>query len=206
MFPRQAETLGLQVIIVGHHSRSAWIAQLQAALPGAAWIIDFADQGSTCSHRRALELAATLPERSIIMEDDAIPVRGFMSQAEDWARRFPDDLISFYLGTSRPAKWQPRVDKALRETTEDHIWLRHLLHGVCYSIPLHSVQRVLTLMPPHPEADFAIGMAWAGDVLYPVESLVQHRDGASVEKHYDGQPRTEPRVARKLSAPLMYDR
>lgn len=195
----------MQVIIVGHHSRAGWVQRLQNVLPGAAWIIDFADQGSTATHRRALALAATIPERCIIMEDDAIPVQGFAERAEAWAANYPDDLISFYLGTSRPAKWQPRVDKALAETLNQHILLPHLLHGVCYSIPADRVCYVLDRMAPHPEADFAIGMAWGGQVLYPVESLVQHRDGKSVEKHYDGQPRTEPRVARKLAAPLMYE-
>jgi hypothetical protein len=196
----------MQVIIVGHHSRSEWAERLQKALPGAAWIIDFANQGSTAIHRRAIQLAATMSERCVIMEDDAIPVCGFAERADAWVQRFPDDLISFYLGTSRPLKWQPRIDKALQETTEDYVLLRHLLHGVCYSIPQHKAAWVLNRMAPHPEADFSIGMAWAGAVVYQVESLVEHRDGKPVEAHYDGQPRTEPRVARKLAAPLMYDR
>ena len=196
----------MQVIIVGHCNRSEWIERLHQAIPGAAWVIDFAGQGSTANHRRALELAATMNERCIIMEDDAIPVRGFVAQAEVWLQRFPDDLISFYLGTGRPPKWQPRVDKALRETVTDHIYLNQLIHGVCYSVPAHRVQWLLGRLSNHPEADFAIGLAWSAPVLYPVESLVDHRDGKPVEIHYDGQPRTELRVARRLSGKLMYER
>lgn len=144
-------------------------------------------------------------ERCIIMEDDAIPVVGFVELAEFWCGQLPDHLISFYLGTSRPHKWQGRVDLALATTFDPYIELPTLIHGVCYSIPPNEVTRVLENMQG-PEADYAIGRGWGRPVVYPVESLVEHRDGTPVERHPDGEPRTERRVARKLAGPLMFDR
>lgn len=195
------------VIIVGHYTRTAWIDRLCKALPCATPIIDYDNRGSTAGHRAALMLAQLIPERCIIMEDDAIPVVGFMDRAEDWFGWAPNELISFYLGTNYPPKWQPRVDKALAATPDDHISLAQLIHGVCYSVPPDDIERVLDRMPVgHPEADYAVGAGWGREVLYPVESLVEHRDGASVERHYAGALRTLPRVARKLAGPLMYSR
>lgn len=195
----------MQVIIVGHHSRSAQIAELQRALPDAACFLDIEDRGAAYGHRQALKLAAGLKERCVIMEDDAIPVVGFEKLAEDWLRRHPDDLLSFYLGTGRPPQWQRTIDVCLRTTRTDYICLPELVHGVCYSIPQWAVKRVAKEMTA-PEADFAIGRAWGRPTFYPVESLVEHRDGVPVERHPDGQPRTERRVARKLAGPLMFDR
>lgn len=197
----------MQTIIVGHHSRIDWIGQLQDAIPGAAAIIDNADEGAHAGHRKALELAQAVGERCIIIEDDAIPVVGFMQLAEQWCDKFPDDLISFYLGTGRPVSWQARVDDALERTAGPFIILPRLIHGVCYSIPTAHVERVLKRMQDSDDgADFAIGRAWGRSVIYPVESLVEHRDGLSVERHPDREPRTERRVARNLAGPLMYER
>lgn len=197
----------MQTIIVGHHSRIDWIEQLQDAIPGAAAIIDNADEGAHAGHRKALEVAQAAGERCIIIEDDAIPVVGFMQLAEQWCDKFPDNLISFYLGTGRPVSWQARVDDALERTAGPFIILPRLIHGVCYSIPTAHVERVLKRMQDSDDgADFAIGRAWGRSVIYPVESLVEHRDGLSVERHPDREPRTERRVARNLAGPLMYER
>lgn len=197
----------MQTIIVGHHSRIDWIEQLQDAIPGAAAIIDNADEGAHAGHRKALEVAQAAGERCIIIEDDAIPVVGFMQLAEQWCDKFPDNLISFYLGTGRPVSWQARVDDALERTAGPFIILPRLIHGICYSIPTAHVERVLKRMQDSDDgADFAIGRAWGRSVIYPVESLVEHRDGLSVERHPDREPRTERRVARNLAGPLMYER
>lgn len=134
-------------------------------------------------------------------------MQGFASLAEQWCDKFPDDLISFYLGTGRPVSWQARVDDALERTAGPVISLPRLIHGVCYSIPTAHVERVLKRMQDSDDgADFAIGRAWGRSVIYPVESLVEHRDGLSVERHPDREPRTERRVARNLAGTLMYER
>ena len=197
----------MQIIIVAHYARSEWLERLQRALPGAAAILDCTGEGAFEGHRKALKIAEQVGGRCVIMEDDAIPVEGFRDKVEDWFARFPKDLISFYLGTGRPVAWQTRVDEALAATNSGHIALSRLIHGVCYSVPAGEVSRVLgRLHQTDDGADFAIGRAWGRQVLYPVESLVEHRDSDSVEKHPDGEPRTERRVARCLAGPLMYER
>lgn len=198
----------MKIIIVGHHSREEWVTQLQRAVFASHTIVDYADSGALAGHRSALELASQYDERCIIMEDDAIPVVDFALHAQRWFDEFPDSLISFYLGTGRPFEWQRWIDGAIGKAEvggKDYIECNGLFHGLCYSIPPNEVKRVLENLK-HPEADFAIGRAWGREVIYPVESLVEHRDGVPVERHPDGETRTEIRVARKLAGPLLFDR
>ena len=134
-----------QVIIVGHHERIDWIAQLQAALPGAFAVVDHAGLGALRAHMRALEIATATGKRCVVIEDDAIPVEGFSEMVSQWCERFPDDLISFYLGTGRPREWQAAVDRQL-ETAYDYITLPKLIHGVCYSLPPARLSRPCSMV------------------------------------------------------------
>lgn len=198
------------VVIVGDCRREPWIDRLVDALPNPHVRLDRSQQGALSTHIRALRFAQAVGVRCIIMEDDAIPVVDFLPRAQAWFDRFPDDLISFYLGGGRPVRWQAMVDSKIRHADadgQDAITLSTLLHGVCYSIPPADIPRVLENLrdPQHQAADYAIGAAYGRPVIYPVESLVQHRDGPVVERHPDGQARTERRVARRLAGPLMYE-
>lgn len=48
-------------------------------------------------------------------------------------------------------------------------------------------------------ADYAVGDALGGEVIYPCYSLVDHADGATVERHPDNEPRSERRRAWRLA-------
>lgn len=199
----------MNIILVSHPSRAAHVHALQQKLPVVTTVVDTVNALS--GHRTALRLALSHGERVVIMEDDAIPVEGMPELARGWCDAYPDVLISFYLGTSRPRDYQTMVADRIKKADsfgDDLIWLPTLIHGVCYSIPTWAIPGVLTRMDQLSrikEADFAIGAAWGAPVCYPLESLVQHRDEAPVERHPDGQARIEPRVARRLAAPLMFN-
>jgi hypothetical protein len=205
----------MQIIIVSHYKRSDWVRKLLDVFPGAFVVVDFLDRGALWAHTEAIKLAAMLNERCIIMEDDAIPVEGFADLAARWYHWYPDELISFYLGTGRPKAWQDWITGAFNKgamVSDSDGWVRlpALIHGVCYTFPPDQAQAIgdglKRLNGSVKEADTAVGKAWGKPVLYPVESLVEHRDQGSVERHPDGQPRTEPRVARFLAGPLAYPR
>lgn len=194
----------VKIVIVAHHARRAQAEQLASDL-NAHVIMDEVGRGALWGHRKALEWAAQQPERVVIVEDDALPVDGFRDKAVTWLKRLPDDLVSFYLGTGRPPQYQGQIAHLLRRAEqwrEEQITLPQLIHGVCYSIPVDKVGAVLSKIPSSGAADFAIGNAWQQltrkPVVYPVRSLVDHDDGASVEVHPDGQARTELRRAWQL--------
>lgn len=63
----------------------------------------------------------------------------------------------------------------------------------------YTGQRVLSRWDNSKPADYAVGDAWGGSVIYPCYSLVDHADGEPVERHPDSAPRTERRRAWRLA-------
>ena len=183
--------------VVGHHSRMAQAATLSAVL-GGQMFIDYEDRGANFNHRRAVEWANEQNHRVVIVEDDAVLMCDSLRRFGEWVYRFPDNLVSFYLGTGRPPQYQPAIAMKLVDadkTRSDYIVLDRLIHGVCYSIPVEKTDRVLDRWDSRKPADFAVGDACGGNVVYPVYSLVDHKDTDTIEKHPDGRPRRERRQA-----------
>lgn len=190
----------IKFVVVGHHSRKGH-AQRLAALLDAHLLIDDGAHGANWNHRRALEWAACQPCRVVVLEDDAMPVPWFAELVVDWLTRFPDDMLSFYLGTGRPPQYQMQIAERLivaDKAQADYITLPRLIHGVCYSVPPQHINRVLSRWDSSKPADYAVGDAYGGAVVYPCYSLVDHADGESVERHPDSAPRTERRRAWRL--------
>ncbi|WP_414650485.1 hypothetical protein [Enterobacter cloacae] len=191
----------IKFVVVGHHSRHRQALCLAESL-NAVLLIDNGDHGANWNHRRALEWAAEQSCRVVVLEDDALPVRWFVPRVAEWLARFPDDMLSFYLGTGRPPQYQMQIAERLivaDKTRADYITLSRLIHGVCYSVPPEHVQRVLSRWDNSKPADYAVGDAWGGLVVYPCYSLVDHADFESVECHPDAAPRTERRRAWRLA-------
>ncbi|GKX54097.1 hypothetical protein SOASR030_02090 [Leminorella grimontii] len=191
----------VKFVVLGHHSRRRQ-AETLAGIFDAHLLIDEANDGANAAHRRALEWAAQQHCRVIIMEDDALPVHGSDEMFRYWVNRFPDDFISFYLGTGRPPQYQRQIATKLIDADKhkgDYIEFERLIHGVCYSPPQHSISRILDNWDALKAADYAVGDAYGGRVIYPCYSLVDHADGDPVEQHPDNEPRTERRRAWRLA-------
>lgn len=190
------------IAIVAHHSRRTMAEELASKLEADIVFMDEHSAGANSNHLRALRWAAEQSDRVIIIEEDALPVDGFRYKAQDWLARFPDDMLSFYLGTGRPPQYQMQIAERLivaDKTRADYITLSRLIHGVCYSVPPKHVQRVLSRWDNSKPADYAVGDAWGGSVIYPCYSLVDHADLPTVERHPDNEPRMERRRAWRLA-------
>lgn len=192
----------IKFVVIGHYSRLRHARRL-AALLDAYLLIDDGNHGANWNHRRALEWAAEQTCRVIVVEDDAQPSNSFTEPViGHWLNRFPDTLVSFYLGTGRPPQYQMQIAERLivaDKTQADHITLPQLIHGVCYSVPPQHISRVLSRWDSSKPADYAVGDAWGGAVVYPCYSLVDHADFESVECHPDSAPRTERRRAWRIA-------
>ena len=187
--------------VVGHHARRKQAEALALSI-SAHLLIDEGDGGANANHRRALEWAAEQPCRVVVLEDDGMPVPWFAELVVDWLTRFPDDMLSLYLGTGRPPQYQMQIAERLiiaDKTQADYITLPRLIHGVCYSVPPQHIERVLSRWDSSKPADYAVGDAYGGAVVYPCYSLVDHADFESVECHPDSAPRTERRRAWRLA-------
>lgn len=191
----------IKFVVVGHHTRLGH-AQRLAALLDAHLLIDDGNHGANWNHRRALEWAAEQPCRVVVVEDDAMPVDLFFTSVTSWLNRFPESLVSFYLGTGRPPQYQMQIAERLivaDKTQADYITLPRLIHGVCYSVPPQHIERVLSRWDSSKPADYAVGDAYGGAVVYPCYSLVDHADVEPIERHPDSAPRTERRRAWRLA-------
>lgn len=193
----------IKFAVVSHHSREQMARSLAYQLGVDAHIfVDAGDHGANWNHRRALEWAADQDCRVVVIEDDAILTENFNHHVAYWLRQFPDALISFYLGTGRPPQYQMQIAERLitaDKNREDFITLPRLIHGVCYSVPAHRIGRVLAHWDHIKPADYAVGDAFGGPVVYPCWSLVDHTDGEPVEHHPDSAPRKERRRAWRLA-------
>lgn len=191
----------IRFVIVGHHSRREMAARLAGVL-GAHLLIDEGDNGANWNHRRAIEWSSQQDCRVVILEDDALLLPGFSESVSEWVTRFPDHLISFYLGTGRPPQYQQQIATRLIDADKrqgDHITIGRLIHGVCYSPPVSGIAKILSNWNRNQAADYAVGDALGGEVIYPCYSLVDHADGATVERHPDNEPRSERRRAWRLA-------
>ncbi|MGC6230527.1 MULTISPECIES: hypothetical protein [Hafniaceae] len=191
----------VKFVVVGHHSRYKQALCLAESL-GAVLLIDSGDHGANWNHHRALEWAAEQSCRVVVIEDDALPVPNFHVAVVEWLARFPDNLVSFYLGTGRPPQYQMQIAERLviaDKSRADFITMPRLIHGVCYSVPQQHLPRVLARWDSSKAADYAVGDAHGGSVVYPCYSLVDHADGQPVEVPQDGMPRTERRKAWRLA-------
>nr|WP_233432843.1 hypothetical protein [Rahnella victoriana] len=178
------------------------MATCLAGMLDAQLLIDEGDHGSNWNHRRAIEWASQQECRVVIMEDDALMLPDFTDSVCGWVTRFPDNLISFYLGTGRPPQYQQQIAASLIEADKrrgDYITMDRLIHGVCYSPPVSGLSRIIHNWNRNKAADYAVGDALGGKVIYPCYSLVDHADGETVERHPDNQPRLERRRAWRLS-------
>lgn len=190
----------IKFVVVGHHIRLGQ-AQRLAALLDAHLLVDEGSHGANWNHRRAIEWAAEQPCRVVVLEDDALPVPGFAGLVVDWLNRFPDDMLSFYLGTGRPPQYQKEIAGMLVDADRvcgDHIVLSKLIHGVCYSPPQGRLAPMLNAWNKTLAADYAVGEAYGGRVIYPCYSLVDHADLPTLERHPDNEPRKERRKAWRL--------
>ncbi|RAY25839.1 hypothetical protein, partial [Enterobacter kobei] len=163
-----------KLCVVGHHARRKQAEALALSI-SAHLLIDEGDGGANANHRRALEWAAEQPCRVVVLEDDAMPVPWFAELVVDWLTRFPDDMLSLYLGTGRPPQYQMQIAERLiiaDKTQADYITLPRLIHGVCYSVPPQHIERVLSRWDSSKPADYAVGDAYGGAVVYPCYSLV----------------------------------
>jgi hypothetical protein len=176
------------IAIIGHVSRAARVAELQRQLDGSVVFLDDSTLGAAANHHRARQAAADAGEPLLAIEDDAILSPTFGPQVKSWIARYPDRLMSFYLGTGHPPAWQEVIAERMPKADAlrlDYIELEQLIHAVCYYLP-NPAAIVPHINQADTAADYSLGSAWAQvtglPVIYPTISPVDHDDTQSVDK------------------------
>lgn len=186
--------------IVAHTNRHTQAANLSHQLGNASIAWDDGQLGEGLNHDRAWRIAATQSKANygVVLEDDAILTENFLQQAALALAEAPAPIVSFYTGTSRPPQYQARIKVAL---AQNPTWILadQLLHHVAVAIRTELIPDMLNHVAGREgPADYRIG-EWAQTrghhITYTAPSLVDHADGPTLINHFDGEPRTEQRVA-----------
>jgi len=199
--PNRTGTPLFAIGVVAHTSRHQQAHTLSDTVNADYLSVDDGTLGCEANHHDVQASLADLPTTwSVVLEDDAEPMPGFIEQLHQALPMSPSPIVSFYLGRRRPPQWQNRILTAIGEAANtDSPWIvsTHLLHAVAYAIRTSLLPSLLAHESTHP-IDEHIG-DWArrhgNTVAYTVPSLVDHADLPTIVKHRDGQPRRPGRRA-----------
>jgi len=200
---------GVYVIgIVAHTKRANQTHILMDQVRAAYTNIDDGTLGCDDNHRHVWQwlLQHTTDQWCIVLEDDALPVEGFISQAEQALSVAPSPVISFYLGRHHipELEWEQRKQQAIgrADQADAHfITSNHLLHAVAIAVRTDHIARMLAhlnMLPNVLPIDEAI-THWiqntGQDVSYTWPSLADHADQPTLFRHRDKLPRPPGRIA-----------
>lgn len=193
------------IVVVAHHTRAAQAVDLAAAVSADATLFDDGTLGAAGNHRRAWDWHTdnTTSGWAVVLEDDAIPVTDFAEHLDDALDYAPADIVSLYLGRSRPPHWQGRIAEATDTADRTFAaWIlgTHLLHAVAVAAraELAPVMAQWTRYLAEPVDGREV---FGHTVAYTWPSLVDHADGPPVADHADRSPRTQPRTAWRTGTP-----
>ena len=195
------DTHQIAIGIVGHTARREAAEHLAHQLDADVLSIDDGTLGSNRNHHKVWTALAHSPTPwALVLEDDAQPVDRFLKQLGMALTAAPAPIVSLYLGTSRPASWQTRIQKVVTRADQAdacYITATHLLHAVAVAIHTELITDMLNHLTPDKPIDNAITQ-WAHNqhhtIAYTWPSLVNHNDGPTLVKH-TYNPHNQPRKA-----------
>jgi hypothetical protein len=203
----------MKIAVVAHQDRAAMAEQLMDEV-GASFISwDDGTAGAEANHRAAWRWhEENTSGWAVTLEDDAIPVDGFLTQLSAALSVAPTSVVSLYLGKERPPHWQDKIEAALTEATAINAnWVisTHLLHAVGVAIRTPEIPSMLGwITQVGLPIDEAISH-WARKnhkaVCYTTPSLVNHKDEGTLVRHRDSMPREPGRVAWRTGARAQWD-
>lgn len=197
--------------VVGHHARIVEATTLAHNI-GAVITLDDGSVGADGNHLRAWDITSTLESVwAAVLEDDAQPVPGFVEQAEQALAAAPEPVVSFYLGRSRPPRWQDRIAPAVAIADRvNSCWITavHTIHAVALAIHSDLREDWLDFAHANPLPIDERMSAWciARDhtVAYTWPSICDHADGPTLIEHRDARPRDAPRKAWRTGTRAMW--
>jgi GR25 family glycosyltransferase involved in LPS biosynthesis len=194
----------VSIAVVAHTSRIQQAEHLADTVDAQYIAVDDGTLGCERNHLRCwtwLRDHNTTPW-SIVLEDDAQPVTDFTTQVEAALAVAPTPIVSLYLGTSRPAPWQPRINTAITAANDtDAHWIlgSQMLHAVGIAIRTDLLADLCGWLArtqcPIDQAIGAFAVTQQQRIAYTWPSLVDHLDHDTIATHRDRTPRTEPRKA-----------
>jgi hypothetical protein len=188
----------VSIMVMAHATRHMQAEHLAASLE-AGISMDNGNLGETANGDRAWSGHDRDSDWALTLQEDALPIDGFLDHARAALEHAPPTAVSFYVGTGRPR--QPLVKAAI--ATADSIgasWLQcvTLLWGVAVAMPTAHIDPFLAWAKDSDLVyDRRIGAYWQHlgiPVRYTWPSLVDHADGPTLLDHHPRSPRKAWRV------------
>lgn len=210
----EGDPIKIDFRVVTHHSRRQMGSALAKSVRGIL-LEDDGTLGEYENHRRAwADFGLTSATHVCVLQDDAIPIPGFIDTIHEAIASRPDDLVSLYVGTGRPGP-----DDALQRAQANAdryggAWLEdiNLMWGVGVVMPAERAHQFSQWTPPALDYyDNRLGNWWyrvtGRKAQYTWPSLVDHADEVSLVSTTDQPERKAFRVGaarnyRTLSFPL----
>lgn len=172
--------------VVAHHSRHERATRLADHLDAEVVAVDYDGKlGAGANHERCYQWLVESDQApwSVVLEDDAIPVKNFRDQLSRVLESAPTGLVSLYLGRTRPAHYQPSIAQVIARD-ENFLLCDELLHHVAVAIRTPLIPALLTHLRANRRyrtgrmpIDEAVGV-WARKASIPVAychpSIVNH--------------------------------
>jgi hypothetical protein len=188
--------------VVAHHTRRGRAERLAEVIDAEMVSVDMGGLGAGGNHEQCYEwLAESAHSWSVLLEDDAMPVKGFRTQLDAVLQAAPTGLVSLYLGRARPPHWQSSIARVI--TGDEHFLTgTELLHHVAVAIRTPMIPSMLNFIRADRQyqtgslpIDEAIGR-WARamsiNVSYAHPSIVNHDHSLdTVIKRHVSQHRAE---------------
>lgn len=197
--------MDLAIAIVAHIKRFHEARMLRKIVGAQCVSWDYGNLGSRANHLSAWTALADIDSKwSLVLEDDALPVKDFRQNVAKALAVAPTPVVSLYLGTGYPIHWQPRIERALNKADKrDAHWLisRSLIHAVAVAVRTDQLPGMLDSLQcsdnPIDESitTWAVKRFGVKAVSYTVPSLCDHNDGPTLMRHADRRRRTMARTA-----------
>lgn len=193
----------ISIGVVAHYSRHERATRLADIVGAEVVTVDQGTVGAGANHEICYDwLASSRSAWTVVLEDDAMPVRGFTAQLEQVLRVAPTPLVSLYLGRGRPPHWQVSIARVIAGDA-NFLLGSELLHHVAVAIRTPMIPEMLAFIRADPDyaagrlpIDEAIGR-WARQaakvpVSYAHPSIVNHDpDLPTVIKRHLSQHKSE---------------
>jgi len=172
---------------MAHVSRRQYFDYLRERLGNVPFSIDDGSLGIWENCKRAWRLHDKNSEFSLVVQDDAIICENFLKKAEKILKE--DAVYSFYLG--RPRYYESV--KFVKENGLKEIVTRHIGNEVALAMRTERIANMIDFCDRHgADRDTWINN-WAKarglKIIYPMPSLIDHRDEATLHNGNKGKYR-----------------
>jgi len=180
--------------VVAHEARRRMALELADAVGATVVSIDGGTRKCGGNHRHVwTQLAACGAQWLCALEDDAVPVEGFLDQLAAALTCAPEPIVSLYLGRERPPQFQDaiRIATEKADADPDVCWIvaPRLYQAVGVAMVAELVPSMVDYTRRKQFFPIDDGIAfWAKSHAYRVAhtwpSLIDHRDGPSVAHQF----------------------